>query len=1513
MPIQTDTTVSPYFDDYDALKDYYKTLFKPGVPVQVRELNQLQTVIQKQIERLGDNLYKRGTVIDGCDITFHTYFPYVKILDSENDGSPVNVAQYQDYYLKNSANLQAIVIKTQTGFEATAPDLNTLFIRYINSGTDSNTSIFAADQTLTVFNANNIIEKVTITAASAGFSNTNSVAFVSAIAVQNTIGGQTVGFSNGDIIDNGSGANVQIIGLDTSTNTQVTYLQVKPLTVDLNVTSANTAKWSFANGDTVSNTGVTATVVSTVGSGAAASIVTGSAGEIDTVSVTSKGSGYFILPHVTVVSASANTTQISALQLTPQNFLTTITVGGSATTPVGSGYGATIGEGVIYQKGFFTRVDKQLVVISKYSNTPDSLALGFSTNESIINSNIDTSLLDNALGSPNYTAPGADRLKLVPTGTVISSTNAASDPEFLTIVEFSNGLPYKQNIKTKFNILGDEIARRTFEESGNYVLDQFSLSTKDSANLNATQNTISVTIDPGLAYINGQRVETLRNFNTSVDKGTDTASTTGVTISMDYGNYVRVKELAGGFNFAIGDYIKLYDTAQTYLTDSVGATISMTGNQIGTARIRSLVLDEGTPGTPGTTYRLYLFDIQMNTGKNFSAVRSVYYDNGTYDGVADIALEADPTSGANVALLKDSNRSGLVFYTGIAAIKDANTIAYTYRNYRTDQQIASNGTLTFSTSANEVFPYTGTLSSTQVKDIIISPVANAVSTTTLTGTVSTTNATTTTVTGSATAFTTELTVGDYIKISGAASPVRVTAIANSTSLTTHSAPGSVSANTLVLSYPAGIPIDLTRSGRSAVVAANTTSMTIDIGNTISGAATVNLTYNIRATDVSPASKTVQRDRFVRIFGNTHPDLNNGPWCLGTADVFRLKGVYKGSNNTFSDTDAGVTDVTNDYYIDMNHTEDYYGLAYLYRKDTAISSFNDTTDRLLVKFDYFTTATEGLKAKPSYPISDNTALASAASTIHTLEIPEFYGIRGDYFDLRDEFDLRPFAANTVTANTTASNAPVNPSESSALTRFNSTNKKFPAPDSTVSATLEYYRGRIDRVIIDEEGTIAVLRGAPDAETAPQQPSNSLTINLLNIPPYPTIPTALSTDLLTITDTKVANERYVGKRLARYSVTVPLNAGLKARQQPRGYTMEQIGDLERRISDLEYYVSFTLAEALVKNRTIPSSVTPSVDRFKFGFFVDNFDDTSYSDITNPRYNASISGGKLCPAGELLNLVFEPSPDHANTQSLVTNNSLQFAYSESTLFTQFLATAAAVANTGTGVSPPPPPAPPETITYDGSFLTIAPPNFTVNITGSAIDVGTETSPSGNYTNAAFIAGSQWDGIPNSAEFVVTPEPFVINAVGLKPNTKHLFLYDGIDYSTRCEQTGKTLGEDLITDSNGTLEFTFYLSVYNPDPSVPIDANTAATDYVQSSLENAAGASIKNIQLKDSANTSTADGVIYPPVYADVSAPPPPPPPPPSPSPENAQGNCKRTGPAGLKCYGGGSPNDNISIQAR
>ena len=51
MPQQTNLNVAPYFDDFDASSDYHKVLFKPGYPVQARELTTLQSILQNQIEK----------------------------------------------------------------------------------------------------------------------------------------------------------------------------------------------------------------------------------------------------------------------------------------------------------------------------------------------------------------------------------------------------------------------------------------------------------------------------------------------------------------------------------------------------------------------------------------------------------------------------------------------------------------------------------------------------------------------------------------------------------------------------------------------------------------------------------------------------------------------------------------------------------------------------------------------------------------------------------------------------------------------------------------------------------------------------------------------------------------------------------------------------------------------------------------------------------------------------------------------------------------------------------------------------------------------------------------------------------------------------------------------------------------------------------------------------------------------------------------------------------------------
>lgn len=73
--LSTNFNVSPYFDDYDPSKNFQRILFRPGYPIQARELTQLQTIINTQIGRFGESIYRDGAVITGLDfsLTDNTY------------------------------------------------------------------------------------------------------------------------------------------------------------------------------------------------------------------------------------------------------------------------------------------------------------------------------------------------------------------------------------------------------------------------------------------------------------------------------------------------------------------------------------------------------------------------------------------------------------------------------------------------------------------------------------------------------------------------------------------------------------------------------------------------------------------------------------------------------------------------------------------------------------------------------------------------------------------------------------------------------------------------------------------------------------------------------------------------------------------------------------------------------------------------------------------------------------------------------------------------------------------------------------------------------------------------------------------------------------------------------------------------------------------------------------------------------------------------------------------------
>lgn len=167
MGLTNNYSGAPYFDDFDEEKNFHRIMFKPAFAVQARELTQLQTILQNQIERFGDNILREGTIVKGGNFVEDTDIKYVKILDNNTANQSVIVSRYEDLYAVGTVTgLRAIILKTSSGLETQAPNLNTLFVKYLNNN-DSNSKIFNLNENLNIVDINdNIIETVTVAGTS---------------------------------------------------------------------------------------------------------------------------------------------------------------------------------------------------------------------------------------------------------------------------------------------------------------------------------------------------------------------------------------------------------------------------------------------------------------------------------------------------------------------------------------------------------------------------------------------------------------------------------------------------------------------------------------------------------------------------------------------------------------------------------------------------------------------------------------------------------------------------------------------------------------------------------------------------------------------------------------------------------------------------------------------------------------------------------------------------------------------------------------------------------------------------------------------------------------------------------------------------------------------------------------------------------------------------------------------------------------------------------------------------
>ena len=130
MPkLTTDFNVSPYYDDYSEDKKFFKVLYRPAYSVQARELSQMQTILQNQIEKLGDFNFSDGDRVSGGEISVNTKVNSLK-LKTNYAGVQIDVANFENRIIQgNTSGARATIVKAEP---FTQTSLNTLMLSYLD-------------------------------------------------------------------------------------------------------------------------------------------------------------------------------------------------------------------------------------------------------------------------------------------------------------------------------------------------------------------------------------------------------------------------------------------------------------------------------------------------------------------------------------------------------------------------------------------------------------------------------------------------------------------------------------------------------------------------------------------------------------------------------------------------------------------------------------------------------------------------------------------------------------------------------------------------------------------------------------------------------------------------------------------------------------------------------------------------------------------------------------------------------------------------------------------------------------------------------------------------------------------------------------------------------------------------------------------------------------------------------------------------------------------------------------
>jgi len=1032
-----DFNTEPYNDDYDETKKFYRILYRPSFAVQARELTQMQSILQNQIKRHGDAIFKQGAMVIPGQASIQTVTQpgagadYVKLVSLYNGIAVETFLSNLDgkTLVGQTTGVKATVVLTQS---AEGNDPTTLYVNYQQSGTDNATKTFEPDEVL--------------------------------------------------------------------------------LTED----------------------------------------------------------------------------SIYAVQV------------GSANDSIGKGSTATINSGVYYVNGHFCLVDKQTIILDKYTTSP-TYRIGLDISEEIITSEEDESLLDNAQNSYNYAAPGAHRFYIDLTLKKLA-INSVSDSNFVELIRVTDGSIKTIVDNTEYSLIGDELARRTYDESGDYAVNGFGIDIREHRNNNRgvwTSNTayligdivsnggytyvalnsatsittppthtsasaydgpgatgvnwqfeaapaynrginldgdeskLAIGIESGKAYIRGYEVEKTAITYVPVPKARDFVQATASVIDTTIGNYVLVTN--------VNNSPPVDSYAEVTLYNKISGSNhrgSPQGIIVGHARVNFIEWHNILPFGYTAIYKLGLFDVRMLPGYAFNTdVKAVAYtapSDANLNFTADISPVntqligsvtvtgggSTTVTGTGTSFLTDLRVGDLVLISGTGASYYRHVSSITNQNV-----IVVDETVTAITGAT-ITKCTTEILETQKQSLVFKLPYKAIRSMRTAGTGGTNNTTfycqqkfTQTATGTSVTLST---AGTFAPTS---EPTNYVVIDNNASTG-----GAIITPTSI--NPSGSTCSITvpsaQSGHSITVIATV----IRNGSGFEKTKTLTNTSETFTTALDAQANVIYLDK---------------------ADLFKIVSITMAPGAAFGTTPASsayTVDISDRYEIDNGARSTHYDWASL----TLKPSFAPPSNPIKVTYQYFEHGAGDYFSVNSY------------SGIDYKQIPE---------ELRDSIDFRPRVAN----------------KSVGAKNFIGTGaivSGVPKRGQAATADYSYYLPRKDKIAIDYNGLIFNIPGV-----------SSLT------PGYPADP-ALGMVVYTLD-------------LSAYTFNASQDNVLSSKVDNRRYTMRDIGALEKRINTLEYYTSLSMLEQETQSLSIKDS--SGLDRMKNGFVVDNFSGGKVGNPTSEDYFCSI----------------------------------------------------------------------------------------------------------------------------------------------------------------------------------------------------------------------------------------------------------------------------------------------------